>query len=56
MNVTVICRQCGATRIIAGSLADSDVIRCNDCATAIGVWSDIKALVRPDRDDSALKS
>jgi hypothetical protein len=39
----------GATRIIAGSLADSDVIRCNGCRAEIGLWLDLKDLARTER-------
>ena len=50
MKVTVICRECGATRMIAGFLADSDVIRCNDCRAEIGPWRDLKDLARKEQD------
>jgi hypothetical protein len=50
MIVTVICRECGATRKIAGFLAESDVIRCNTCRTEIGQWRDLKDLARTEQD------
>jgi hypothetical protein len=49
MIVTVICRECGAKRTVAGFLADSDVIRCNDCRSEIGLWFELKELAQTDK-------
>jgi hypothetical protein len=56
MKVTVICLECGATRLIAGFLADSDVIRCNGCRAEIGLWRDLKDLARTEQDTGSSKS
>ena len=56
MNATVICRECGAAREIAGFVRDSDVIRCNTCRAEIGPWRDVKDLARTEQDADSSKS